>query len=92
MNTLELFAIKIYKTKYSKVQEVKNNLFPKLTALFEQTKDNNVASMQDGTLCTYHTNSFLQTFPETKDLIDFAEEHAMNYWKELKYICDVAAP
>jgi uncharacterized protein (TIGR02466 family) len=85
MNTLDLFAIKIYKTKYNNVQEVKNNLFPKLTTLFEKTKDNNVESMQDGTLCTYHTNSFLQTFPETTDLIDFAEEHARNYWKELKY-------
>ena len=84
-STLDLFAIKIYKTRYDNVDKIRTGLFPKLTELFESTKNNNVESMYDGTLCTYRTNSFLQTYPETTELIDFAEEHARQYWKELKY-------
>lgn len=85
MTTLDLFAVKIYKTKYNNVQHIKDNLFPKLTELFEKTKDNNVESMYDGTLCTYNTNALLQAYPETQDMIDFAEEHARVYWEQLKY-------
>ena len=85
MTTLDLFAVKIYKTKYSNVQDIKDNLFPKLSKLFEETKDNNVESMHNGTLCTYNTNALLQSYPETQDLINFSEEHARIYWKQLKY-------
>lgn len=85
MTTLDLFAVKIYKTKYSNTQEIKKNLFPKLTELFEKTKNNNVESMYNGTLCTYNTNALLQTHPETADLISFVEEHARIYWKQLQY-------
>lgn len=85
MTTMNLFPVKIYKTQYPSVQEIKDNLFPKLAELFEQTKDNNVESMYDGTLCTYNTDALLQLYPETRDLIEFAEEHARKYWEELKY-------
>ncbi len=85
MTTLDLFAVKIYKTKYSNVQDIKDNLFPKLAELFEQTKENNVESMYDGTLCTYNTNALLQAYPETQNVISFAEEHARIYWNQLKY-------
>ena len=84
-STLDLFSVKVYKTQYNNVEKIREGLFPKLTELFEQTKDQNVESMYEGTLCTYHTNSFLQTYPETKDFVDFAEMHAREYWKELKY-------
>jgi uncharacterized protein (TIGR02466 family) len=84
-NILNLFPIKIYRTQYANIEIIKNNLFPKLVDTFQQTESNNVESMQSGTLCTYFTNSLLQNFPETEDLVKFAEEHANNYWKELKY-------
>ncbi len=85
MNTLDLFAVKIYKTCYPEVETIRNQLFPKLVELFEQTKNNNVESMYNGTLCTYNTNALLQTYPETKELIEFSELHARKYWEELKY-------
>lgn len=85
MSTLDLFAVKIYKTQYPQVDVIREQLFPKLIELFEQTKNNNVESMYNGTLCTYNTNALLQTYPETQELIAFAELHARQYWKQLKY-------
>lgn len=83
--TLDLFPIKIYRTTYINVDVIHSELFPKLYDLFEKTKDKNVESMYNGTLCTYHTDSFLQKYPETKNLVEFAEEQAKIYWKQLKY-------
>ena len=84
-SSLDLFAIKIYKTQYSAVDQIRTGLFPKLADLFESTKTNNVESMYDGTLCTYNTNSLLQNYPETKEFVDWAEEQARIFWKELRY-------
>jgi uncharacterized protein (TIGR02466 family) len=83
--TIDLFPIKIYKTRYSETAYLKDNLFSKLEDIFERTKDDNVESMQDGTLCTYFTSSNMQTYPETSDLVEFVELHARSYWKELRY-------
>lgn len=85
MNTVNLFAVKIYKTQFKQIDAIRDKLFPKLVELFEKTKINNVESMYNGTLCTYKTNSLLQTYPETRELIEFAELHANFYWRELKY-------
>jgi uncharacterized protein (TIGR02466 family) len=85
MNTINVFPIKIYKTIYNNFDVIKEKVFSKLTDLFEETKNNNVDSMQAGTLCTYFTNSKLQQNLECKEFVDFAEYHARIYWKELKY-------
>lgn len=84
MNTLDLFSLKIYKTKYDQIEEI-NNIFLNLTEVFQKTKNNNVQSMQDGTLCSYFTESNLQNISELTDFVKFAEHHANIYWKQLNY-------
>lgn len=90
-NSLDLFAIKVHRDFYSKTDELKNNLFPKLKSIFEQTKGNNNIFMQDGTLCSYHTGSDIhKRFPdETKDIVEFIEEAARKYWKDCNYHKDL---
>lgn len=85
MNTVNLFAIKIYKTKFPSVGKIREELFPRLETVFEKTSANNVKSMQDGTLCTYYEANNLQNDPVCKEFVEFAEYHAREYWKELNY-------
>jgi uncharacterized protein (TIGR02466 family) len=83
----DLFPIKVYKDFYANVEDLKTNLFPKLDTVFEETKNNNNAFMRDGTLCSYKTNSYLHVnFPdETKEVVEFVEAAAREYWKECNY-------
>lgn len=85
MSTINLFPIKIFKTKYNEIESIKENIFSQLESVFEKTKEDNVESMQNGTLCTYFTNSNIQEFKEAGPLVNFAEEQAKLYWKELRY-------
>ncbi len=82
-----LFPIKIYRDFYPKTKDLKDNLFPKLRNVFLETEKNNNAFMRDGTLCSYETNSYLHLdFPdETKEVVDFVESMAKEYWKECSY-------
>ena len=85
--SVSLFPVKIYKDFYNDIGSLKNNLFPKLTSVFEETENNNNAFMKDGTLCSYHVESYIHNiFPEeTKDVIDFVENAAREFWKECNY-------
>jgi uncharacterized protein (TIGR02466 family) len=86
MSSINLFPIKIYKTKFAGVDNIKKNLFPKLEEVFNKTKRNNVRSMQDGTLCSFYESNNLQDDPICRDFVEFAEFHAREYWRELCYI------
>lgn len=86
-NIKELFPIKIYKTKYNRVNEIKENLFPKLEYLWSDVSKNNQQFMAEGNLCSYHVEEYIhKKFPtETKDFIEFANEAGKEFWKELDY-------
>jgi len=86
-SSIELFPTIIFKDFYPKVQELKENLFPKLSNIFEETKNNNNDFMRDGTLCSYHTSPYLHLeFPEeTKNIVEFVENAAKEYWKQCHY-------
>ena len=88
---LNLFSIKIYRDRYDKIKDLKEQLFPKLVKTFQETEKNNNAFMRDGTLCSYHADSYLhRKFPdETKDVINFVESAAKLYWKECNYHPDL---
>jgi uncharacterized protein (TIGR02466 family) len=84
---IELFPLKVYKDVYSKTDDLKHNLFAKLKEVFDKSEQNNNLFMQDGTLCSYDSNSQLHTqFPdETKDIVEFVENAAKAYWKQCNY-------
>lgn len=83
----ELFPIKIYKTKYDNVDDIKNILFPKLDYLWEPVSKNNQQFMADGNLCSYHVEEYIhKKFPvETEHFINFANECGKEFWKDLDY-------
>jgi uncharacterized protein (TIGR02466 family) len=89
--TIKLFPIIIFRDFYPRFQQLKDNLFPKLSEIFEETKHNNNLFMRDGTLCSYHTNSYIhKQFPEeTEDVVDFIESSAKRYWDECRYHKDL---
>lgn len=89
MSTVDLFAVKIYKTKFNGIEKIKNDLFPKLAPVFETASGNNVQSMQDGTVCSFYEASNLHNDPVCKDLVEFVEHHARIYWQELQYTNDL---
>lgn len=80
-----IFPIKIYKTKFDgNLTDLKSIVIPRLDSVFEKTKTNNQGSMRGG-LCSYNAVRDLQHWPELKPYIDFLQEHAEIYWKELGY-------
>lgn len=85
--SIELFPTIIFKDFYSNYQELKDNLFPKLSKIFEDSEKNNNAFMRDGTLCSYHSNSYIhKEFPEeTADVLAYIENAAKEYWKQCRY-------
>jgi len=87
-----LFPVKIYRDFYPKVEDLKNNLFPKLKNVFLETENNNNVFMHDGTLCSYETNSYLHVdFPEeTRDVVEFVERCANEFWKESNYYSELS--
>jgi len=84
--TLELFPTKIYKNTYPNVDQLKP-LFDKLAEVFKQTEQANEPHMRDGTLCSYVVGRHLHhEYPElTKDLVEFIEQCARDYWKICNY-------
>ena len=85
-NTISLFPIKIYKTRYDQVEEIKKTVFDKLD-FWQDVKNNNPQFIRNGNLCSYQVEpSINDTFPEeTKHFLDFAVKCAKEYWKELDY-------
>lgn len=83
---LELFPTKVYKTFYPNTESLKP-LFEKLKEVFDETVDHNNEYMREGTLCSYHVQSDLHLrYPEeTKDIVEFVESAAREYWKECNY-------
>jgi uncharacterized protein (TIGR02466 family) len=86
-SSVSLFPIKIFKDFYPNTEDLKENLFPKLEKVFDETVENNNPFMRDGTLCSYQSNSYLHNmFPkETADVINFVENVAREFWKESGY-------
>lgn len=84
--TLELFPTKIYKTTYPNIKSLKP-LFAKLEKILKDTEDRNEPHMRDGTLCSYIVSKHLHhEFPEeTKELVEFIEQAAREYWKICNY-------
>jgi uncharacterized protein (TIGR02466 family) len=93
MSTIDLFPIKIYKNFYEEAELLKETLFSKLDSIKDLSSKNNNVFMREGTLCSYHTASDLHLkFPnETKSVVNFVEEAAKDYWKELNY-CEQLEP
>jgi uncharacterized protein (TIGR02466 family) len=85
--TIKLFPLTIYKNFYSKSEELKDRLFSKLDLVFEDSEKNNNVFMRQGTLCSYHTNSYLHTqfLEETQEVVKFVEDCAKEYWNEMAY-------
>jgi len=83
---LDLFPTRVFKTTYPYVEQLKNELFPKLREVFAQTQTNNQSWMRD-TLCSYNVASNIhQQFPnETKHIVEFMEHTATEYWKACNY-------
>lgn len=86
-NTIDLFPLKIYKTRYERAAEFKETVFSKIDYAWEPADNDNQYFMRDGTLCTYNVEADIsRKFPEeTKDFIDFATNAAKEYWQELNY-------
>jgi uncharacterized protein (TIGR02466 family) len=86
-NIINLFPIKIYKTRYEKAAEFKETIFSKINYAWEPAENDNQYFMRDGTLCTYNVEADIsRKFPEeTKDFIEFATNAAKDYWAELEY-------
>lgn len=86
-NIINLFPLKIYKSFYENVGELKTSIFENLDYAWGPSNDNNQHFMRDGTLCTYNVEPDIQRkFPEaTERFVNFAEEAAKEYWKELEY-------
>jgi uncharacterized protein (TIGR02466 family) len=86
-NTINLFPIKVYKTKYDKAAEFKETIFNKLDYAWAPADKDNQYFMRDGTLCTYNIEADIsRKFPEeTRDFVEFATNAAKDYWKELNY-------
>jgi uncharacterized protein (TIGR02466 family) len=87
MTIENLFPIKIFKTKYDRVGDIKEKLFPKLDYLWNPVSENNQQFMANGNLCSYHEENFIhKRFPEeTQHFIEFANTCGEQYWKELDY-------
>lgn len=80
-----IFPLSVWKTTYSNVDSILTNVLPKLESEFEHTKTNNNPTMVNGTLCTYNQFEQIHKFEEAQDLVNFAEQEAAKYWKELQY-------
>jgi len=85
MSTINVFPLKIYKTTYKDIEVVKNSILPKLEKEFEATKTNNNPTMVNGTLCTYNQFEQVHKFKEAEPLVNFVEQEAAKYWKDLQY-------
>lgn len=85
--TIKLFPLTVYKNFYNKTDEIKRDLFSKLDRVFEDSEKNNNVFMRQGTLCSYHTNSYLHTefLKETQEVVKFVETCAKEYWDEMEY-------
>jgi uncharacterized protein (TIGR02466 family) len=89
--SVKLFPTVIYRDFYPKAHELKESLFSKLGTVFSDTENNNNVFMKEGTLCSYNANSYLHVefVNETKDVVEFVEAAAREYWKECRYHRDL---
>lgn len=86
MAAIDIFPVKIYKTKFSgDIESLKNNIVPKLQECYNKTTEFNQDSMRGDGLCSYNVMRDLHTWPELKPIVDFLNEHAWNYWQAIGY-------
>lgn len=82
----DIFPLKIYKTKYTgDIEALKAALLPKFESVFNATVADNQGSMRGDGLCSYNVVRDLFTWPEIKPYLDFLNQEAAIYWKELGY-------
>ena len=82
-----LFPVKIYKKKFSgNLEKLKNSILPQLEKVFEESKNNNQASMRTGGICSFNVFDRLHTQMDLDEITKFAEESATEYWKDLNYV------
>lgn len=90
MTTHGIFPTLIHTTKYpGDITAVLQTLLPKMESWFEQTKSNNQGSMRGDGLCSYNVKRDLHTWPELKEIVDFINESASDYWKAIGYKHDM---
>ncbi len=84
---LDIFPTKIYRSVYTRAEDLKDTLFPKIVEVLSTAKENNNEFMKDGTVCSYNTGSELhKQFPkETAAIVNFVNEEAAKYWKICNY-------
>lgn len=85
---LNFFPIKIYRTQYDKIEELKTAIVPKLEQLWDQAAmvSNEITDCVIGrTDCGYVIDSNLETWPETQELVSFLNSEVQTYWNELEY-------
>ncbi len=86
--TLNLFPIKIYKTKFEEIEDLKTLVVPKLEQLWDQASmvQNEITDCVVGkTDCGYVIDANLEKWPELQGLVDFLNQHVKEYWKQLGY-------
>jgi uncharacterized protein (TIGR02466 family) len=86
MTTREIFPTLIHVTQYpGDLKALQDTLLPKINLLFDTTKINNQTSMRGEGICSYNIKRDLHLDPTFKILVEFVNEHAQLYWKELGY-------
>lgn len=91
MPAKEIFPTLIHTAKYTgNIDAVIQTILPKLEQWFEETKSNNQGSMRGNGLCSYNVKRDLHTWPELRELVDFINQSAQEYWKSIGYRNDMA--
>jgi uncharacterized protein (TIGR02466 family) len=86
MSAIDIFPVKIYKTSYTgDIDSLRNSILPKLLDCYNKTTEFNQGSMRGDGLCSYNVMRDLHKWPELKLLVDFINEHAWQYWKDIGY-------
>lgn len=86
MSTVNIFPFKIYHVNSGfDCQWMLDTVNGVLNQSYKEATDNNQGFMRGDGLCSYNTSRELHTRREFKSLINFIEEHAQAYWKDLGY-------
>jgi uncharacterized protein (TIGR02466 family) len=82
-----LFATKIYKKKFTgDLTKFQEHIIPQLDKIFEESAHHNQASMRDGGICSFNVYDTIHKQLDMKEITDFVDSSAAEYWKELGLI------
>ena len=85
---LNFFPIKVYKTQFDQINDLKSLIMPKLEVMWDQASmvQNEITDCVVGrTDCGYVIDPNLEKWPEMCSLIDFLNVQVCEYWQQLGY-------